>query len=399
MKSTRPTWAEVSRSKLIHNHDVLRRLAGPSTELLAVVKANAYGHGLAECARELEANGARWFGVTCVEEGVELRHVCPEARILIMSGIWAGEADTAVEQNLTPVVWEPQHLDWLEKAARRQGTGPGQIPVHLEIDTGMSRQGVLRSDLEALVERLGPESPLRLEALMTHFHSPDDGRSTHDQLNELLAAVTMVLARHKVRCDFVSAGSSANLLLRDETTMLIDLARQAGGRRMERAGIALYGYSPLPTNEDAAWGTMGEPTPVKNPGLKPVLEWKTRITSLREIKRGTPAGYGAKFTASRPTRLALLPVGYADGLNWLLWNRASVLVRGQRAPLAGRISMDQTTVDVTDVAGAAVGDEVALIGEQGSESITAADMANLRGTIAYEVLCDIAERVPRVMVE
>jgi alanine racemase len=399
MTTTRPTWAEVSRSRLIHNHDVLRRLAGSATELLTVVKANAYGHGLAECARVLEGNGAHWFGVTCVDEAMELLRVTARARILIMSGIFPGEAEAAIEHNLTPVVWEPQHLDWLEEAARRMGKEAGQIPVHVEIDTGMSRQGVDRSRLETLLERMTPESPLRLEALMTHFHSPDDGRNTHDQLNEFFAAIAVLLARRGLRCDFVSAGSSANLLLIDETSALHPLAMQMGGRRMERAGIALYGYSPLPANPNAAWGTMGEPTPVKDPDLRPVLSWKTRVTALRDIGQGTRAGYSAKFSARRPTRLALLPVGYADGLNWLLWDRASVLVRGQRAPLAGRISMDQTLVDVTDVPGVTLGDEVVLIGEQGTEKITADEMAGLRKTIAYEVLCNIAARVPRVMVD
>lgn len=399
MTTTRPTWAEVSRSRLIHNHNVLRRLAGRETELLCVVKANAYGHGLAECARALEANGARWFGVTCVDEGVELRRSGSAARILVMSGIWEGEAEAVIEHRLTPVIWEARHLDWLEAAAQKMSQGAGQVPVHLEMDTGMSRQGVERSALDALVDRMGPESPLRMEALMTHFHSPDDGRNTHDQLNEFVTAIVHLYFQRGIRWDFVSAGSSANLLLDDETTALLDLARQMGMRRMERAGIALYGYSPLPTNENAAWGVMGEPTPVKEPGLEPVLAWKTRVTGLREVGKGMSVGYSAKFTAQRPTRLALLPVGYADGLNWQLWDRASVLVRGQRAPIAGRISMDQTTVDVTDVPGVEVGDEVALIGEQGAEQITAAEMAHWRKTIAYEVLCDVAARVPRVMVD
>lgn len=398
MTTTRPTWAEVSRSKLVHNYRRLRELAGASQELLAVVKADAYGHGLTECARVLAADGAQWFGVTCVEEGVALRRVCPAVRILIMSGIWAGEAETAIEHNLTPVVWEAQHLEWLEEAAWRFGRGAREVPVHLEIDTGMSRQGAQRSELEALLERFGPESPLRLEGVMTHFHSPDDGQDTRAQISLFVGSIH-ALWQHKYQWDFISAGSSANLLLSDDTVALFSVAKQLGGRRMVRAGIALYGYSPLPTNANAAWGAMGEPTPLENPGLEPVLAWKTRVTSLRNIEAGTAAGYGATFKARRPTRLALLPVGYADGLNWSLGNRGSVLVRGQRAPMVGRISMDQTVVDVTDVGGVAVGDEVVMIGEQGGEKMTAADMANLRKTIAYEVLCGIAARVPRVMVD
>jgi alanine racemase len=398
MTSTRPTWAEVSRSKLLHNYRRLRELAGASQQLLAVVKANAYGHGLAECARVLAADGARWFGVTCVEEGVALRRVCPAVRILIMSGIWAGEAETAIAENLTPVVWEAQHLHWLEQAAQRLDRGAGEVPVHLEIDTGMSRQGVLRGNLEALIERFGPESPLRLEALMTHFYSPDDGQETREQLGFFLGSINDV-AEQKTRWDFLSAGSSANLLLADDLSVLVSVTKQAGSRRVVRAGIALYGYSPLAANGGAEWRSMGEPVPLERPDLRPVLAWKTRVIALRNIEDGTSVGYGATYTARRPTQLALLPVGYADGLNRVLGNRGSVLVRGHRAPLVGRISMDQMVADVTDVGGVAVGDEVVLIGEQGGERITAAEMANLRETIAYEVLCGIAARVPRVMVD
>jgi alanine racemase len=372
----------------LNNYHRLCQLAGAQAQLLTVVKADAYGHGATECAHVLAAEGAAWFGVTCVEEGVALRAVCPEARILIMSGIWPGEAEAVVEHRLTPVVWEPQHLDWLEQASRRQGVGAGQLPVHLEIDTGMSRQGVSYRHAEALAERMEADSPLRLEAVMTHFHSPENAEEQRSQVN-LFAIAIGGLLRKKFRWEFVSAGSSANLLLEEEN-LLAELTKSFGMRRMVRAGLALYGYSPLAgvQNRDP-----------HDAGLEPVLAWKTRVTGLRDIDEGTAAGYSAKFRATRPTRLALLPVGYADGLNWQLWDRASVLIRGQRAPVAGRISMDQTLADVTDVPGVAMGDEVVLIGEQGNEKITAADMAALRGTIAYEVLCGIGARVPRMMVD
>lgn len=383
MTPTRPTWAEVSRSRLLNNYRRLRELAGSQTQLLTVVKADAYGHGAAECARLLAADGSTWFGVTCMAEAVPLRAACPDARILIMSGIWPGEAEAAVEQRLTPVVWEPQHLDWLEEAARRQGVSAGQFPVHLEIDTGMSRQGVPYQQAAALAERISQDSPLRLETVMTHFHSPENVEESGSQ-TRLFALAMDELILKKMRWDFVSAGSSANLLLEEEK-LLGELANRFGMRRMIRAGLALYGYSPLPELLDA--------------GLAPVLAWKTRVTGLRDLDAGTAAGYSAQFRATRPTRLALVPVGYADGLSWRLWDRASVLIRGQRAPIAGRISMDQTLVDVTDVPGVAIGDEVVLIGEQGNEKITAADMARLRGTIAYEVLCGIGARVPRITVD
>jgi alanine racemase len=361
---------------------------------MCVVKANAYGHGLVECARVLETNGARWFGVTCVEEGVELRRSGSAARILIMSGIFAGEAETAIEHTLTPVVWEALHLDWLEEAARRLGKGAGEVPVHLEIDTGMSRQGLQRAKSEALLKRFHAKSPLRVEALMTHFHSAEGTEANRSQLSELTATVAPAM-REKLRTDFVSAGSSANLLQTDDVLSLKAFAKKLGDARMVRAGIALYGYSPLRTQSAA--DTMGVPSPSSD--LQPVLSWKTRVIAVREIAAWATVGYDATFTARRRTRVALLPVGYADGLNRRLSNQGSVLVRGERTPIAGRISMDQATIDVTDVDGVAVGDEVAVIGEQGAEKITAADLAKEMGTISYEVLCAIGARVPRVMVD
>ena len=381
MTPKRPIWAEISRSRLLHNYRYLRRLAGADAELLAVVKADAYGHGLAGCARALAAEGARWFGVTCVEEATALRAVCPDASILAMSGPWIGEGEAIVDQRLTTVVWDPAHLDQLAAGARR-GAGSEQVPVHLEIDTGMSRQGVQLRDLASILDRFGPEAPLRLEAVMTHFHSPEGAAATAEQMERFAAAVETIVG-YGLRPTYLSAGSSADLL--DKSTgELTALAQKHGARRMFRSGLALYGYSPRGAASD---------------DLEPVLAWKSRVTSLRTIDAGTTAGYGATFQAQRPTRLALLPVGYADGLNRGLSNRGCVLVRGQRAPVAGRISMDQTMVDVTDIPGVTVGDEVALIGEQNGERVTAGGMAQLRGTIAYEVLCNIAGRVPRVVVD
>ncbi len=383
---TRPTWAEVARGNLLHNHRRLRQLSGDAPELLVVVKANAYGHGLANTARVLEADGAHWFGVTSVEEGVALRHICPRSRILIMSGIWEGEAETAIDHRLTPVVWDPQHLNWLAEAARRRGLRAGELPVHLEIDTGMSRQGAPIPRLGLLLDRFAPGQPLRLEAITTHFHSPENEQLTAGQMAALVTVIDTIHSAG-LRPEILSAGSSATIL-RGETALIADLARRIGARPMLRPGIALYGYAP-----------SGQSAPGPPPGLDPVLAWKTHVTSLRSIDEGATVGYDATFTAPRNTRLALLPVGYADGLNRLLSNRGSLLIRGQHAPIVGRISMDQTMVDVTDISSAALGDEAVLIGRQGSEKITAADMANLLATIAYEVLCAIAARVPRVMVE
>lgn len=382
MTRTRPIWAEISRSRLLHNFRILRGLAGADAELVTVVKANAYGHGLEACARALAAGGSGWFGVTCVEEAVALRRVCPAARILAMSGCWPGEGDAVVEQRITPAVWTAEHLDLLTEAAARQGENPGGLPVHLEIDTGMSRQGVALEELASLLGRFGAGSPLRMEAVMTHFHSADEPAATDEQMRQFAAAVELI-AKAGLRPEYLSAGSSGDLL--DQSTGAVTrLADRVGARRMVRTGIALYGYPPHGKNVR---------------GLEPVLAWKTRVTAVRTVEAGATVGYGATFRAERTTRLALLPAGYADGLNRLLSNRGAALVRGQRAPLVGRVSMDQATVDVTEVPGAAAGDEAVLLGAQGEERITADDLARLTGTISYEVLCAIGERVPRVVVE
>jgi alanine racemase len=372
-------------------------MAGAGTELMAVVKANAYGHGAVACAQLLATEGARWFGVTCVEEGVALREALrqtqsPDARILAMSGIWKGEAETAIRNGLTPAVWEPWHLDWLEESAREMGTPPRGFPVHLEIDTGMSRQGVRSDRLDALLARFTKASPLRLEGVMTHFHSSEELHipATREQAERFVSATDTIYA-HGLKPEILSAGNSANLLADNETATITDLAQRRGARFMMRSGLALYGYSPRFSGVSQLQPEIDE--------LKPILAWKTRVVSLREIQAGETAGYNATFRAKRATRLALLPVGYADGLNRLLSNKGYVLIRRCRAPIAGRVSMDQTIVDVTEISGVAIGDEVVLIGEQEGETITAYDLADIAGTIPYEVLCGIGARVPRVWID
>lgn len=393
MMQTRPVWAEISRSHLLSNWKLLREAAPRDADVLAVVKADAYGHGALLCAPLLAEAGAEWFGVTCVAEGVALRAACPRARILIMSGLWHGEAEAVIEHRLTPQAWEPFHFELLEAAARKRGFGSRTVPVHLEIDTGMSRQGVRSLDaLKALLERIGPDSPIQIEGVMTHFHSPErlDLDATEKQVARFSSALDVV-AEHGIHPRWIHAGNSATLLAEQSTESLIALARKHGARLMLRPGLALYGYpvryAPPLADEH------------RLRALEPVLAWKTRIVSLRCVEAGDIAGYNMTFTAARASRLALIPVGYADGLNRLLSNRGCALARGGKAAIAGRISMDQTILDVTDIPGVQIGDEVVLIGEQGGARITAYDLADVEGTIPYEVLCAIAARVPRVPID
>lgn len=378
---TRPVWAEISRSRLRANYRILKSLANPA-ELLAIVKANAYGHGNAACAQVFVNEGAEWLGVTCVEEGITVRDACPNARILVMSGIWQrDEAEAAIAHRLTPVVWEPVHLEWLREAA-----GNAEVSVHLEVDTGMSRQGVRLETLPTLLNRLGT---VKLEGVMTHFHSPEvlSEHSVEAQLRQFVTALDTI-SEHGLQPQWVHAGNSPSVLTDGGANEIAKIAVRYGAKAMLRPGLSLYGYAPRFTGNGALSQIQD---------LQPVLAWKTRVVSLRTIETGETAGYNATFRAARKSKLALLPVGYADGLNRLLSNRGVVLVRGQRAPIAGRISMDLTIVDVTDIPGVEIGDEVGLIGEQGSERITAYDHADAVQTIPYEILCNLSARVPRVM--
>ena len=394
---TRPLWAEVSSHRLLANYEKLRRRAGSKADLMPVVKANAYGHDVLACAPLLAAAGAQWLGVTSAEEGAAVRAVCPQPRILLMAGIFRGEADIVIDQDLTPVVWEAWHLDLLEQAAVARGMPPLSLAVHLEIDTGMSRQGVrvvgqhISPQAAFLLDRFHPGSCLRLEGVMTHFSAPENISTIrpNPQLASLGTALELILSRG-LHPQWLHAGNSSSIVAGPDREVLMEMASRLGARLMLRPGLALYGYLDRITQDGLSLD--GEP------GFAPVLAWKTEVTSLRTLSDGETAGYGDTFQATGETRLALLPVGYADGLNRLLSNRGHVLIRGHEAPIAGRISMDQTVVDVTAIPAAAVADEVVLIGSQGRHSVSAWDMADLVGSIPWEVLCAIGPRVPRVLV-
>jgi alanine racemase len=385
--TSRPVWAEISRSRLLHNFNVLRSLAGQA-EVLAVVKADAYGHGTVACSQALAGAGVKWLGVTSVDEGVKVRAACAGAggakvEILAMGGLWPGEAEDARAHGITPVVWEAVHVE--EAAAAGLA-----LKVHAEIDTGMSRQGVRMDELGKLLDALRAAPHLQLDGVMTHFHSPEmlDGTASEEQFARFVTAVDTIYASG-FRPRWLHAGNSATLL-EPGAAQLVKLAEKHGAKAMLRPGLALYGYAPRFT---------GGAQPKRGDGLKPVLAWKTRVASLRTIEPGETAGYCATFRARRRTKLALLPAGYADGVNRRLSNCGAVLVRGRRAAIAGRVSMDLTVVDVTDIPDVAIGDDAVLIGEQGEDSITAYELADVAGTIPYEILCNINGRVPRVMVD
>lgn len=401
---TRPLWMEVSAHKLRNNWNAVRNAAGHGIEVLAVVKADAYGHGSRECAPVLAAAGARWIGVTSVEEGVAVRQALGklprevEPRILVMCGVWAREARACITHQLTPVVWESYQLAMLEEAAQRERLLPRDLAVHIEIDTGMSRVGVPPGPaLDKLFDHFKPNSMLRCEGIMTHLASAEDNAG---QQNSAQIAVfhQAVKQSAKAKPELIHIGNTSSVDGNVVQSWLPQLAKSIGAAAMTRTGLGLYGYeSPL---------TAGP----HHLHVTPVMTWKTRIVSMRNVPAGTSIGYSATFIAPSDLRLALLPVGYADGFRRELSSSnasqdqtskpgGDVLIHGTRAPIIGRVSMDLTVVDITRIPSANIGDEAVLLGTQGSETITADNHATLAGTIPYEILCGISDRVPRILVD
>ncbi|MGA9062861.1 MAG: alanine racemase [Terracidiphilus sp.] len=394
---TRPCWVEIRTRAFEENLRFLARVAAPHAELLAIVKANAYGHSLALCAPAAARAGAQWLGITSVEEGIVARALCPDAHVLVIGGVFPGQARAAIDYRLTPVAWEPWQLDELLAAARSAGAQPGSLPIHLEIDTGMSRQGVSPGELARIFAHFGPGSPLRLEGVMTHLFAADEagGQVTQTQLARLDEAMNRISAAG-LFAEWLNVGNSATLLA-GQAPAIAELAARHGMKALLRPGLALYGLVP---RFDPPFRPEEEPAPLAaaRAALQPVLTWKASVVGVRSIPAGATVGYNATFVASEPMRLALVSAGYADGLDRHLGNRFSLLVRGRGAPLVGRVSMDQTVLDVTEIPGVAAGDEVILLGAQGSETITAFDHADAAGTIPWEVFTRIGARVPRIAV-
>jgi alanine racemase len=376
--ATRPTWAQVSLENLRYNFGVVQRHIGRGIQVCAVVKADAYGHGATECARALEEEGARWLGVTSLDEAIPLRDAGIRTRILLMTGFWRGEEEEIIRLQLTPTVWEPGQVELLEKAAA--GLGLARHPVHLKVDTGMGRLGVAPEDLPQVCSALKASPHLLLEGLSTHLASSEvlDAPSVEDQLRQF----------EQVRTALRHEGFDPPLIHAANTGAII--SRRESWHTMVRPGIALYGYH-LPF-ERAGREVSGTKLRL---GVKPALTWKTRILSLREARANQALGYGGTYVTRAPARIAVLPVGYADGLNRALSSRGRVIVREHYAPIVGRISMDLTLADVTGLPGISVGDEVILLGSLDGLSVDAREHATLASTNVYEILCAISKRVPR----
>ena len=392
---TRPCWIEIRTRALEDNFLFLKSLAPADAELMVILKSDAYGHSLEICAPALANAGVRWVAVTSLEEGITARALCPGIRVMVIGGVVPGQGTELIKHDLTPVVWEPAQLDDIAAAARQAGVGPSTVPVHVEIDTGMSRQGASVEGLPAVLAHFAPESALKLEGVLTHLYAADEtnGAATSSQLARLQQALEHFEAAG-LYPDCLNVGQSA-ALLSGASKEIIALAARHGMKPMIRPGLALYGLAPRfePGNEEQPVAVTAASS-----NLQPVLTWKTEVISLRDICAGDVVGYNGTFVATEPMRLALLTVGYADGLFRNLSNRFSLLVHGQHAPIVGRISMDQTVIDVTDIPDVVAGDEVVIIGSQGSETITAYDHADMAWTIPWEVLTRISSRVRRIPV-
>jgi len=381
--ATRPTWAEVSLTALRQNFRTVQKHVGADVTVCAVVKADAYGHGALECSRALESEGARWLGVTSLDEAIPLRDAGITANILLMTGFWRGEETEIVRLRLTPTVWEQRQVESLDAAAAVLGVA--QHPVHLKVDTGMGRLGVAMEQLPALLDAIKAAKHLFLEGLSTHLASSEimDAPSVAEQERNFDAARRMVRDAGFEPALVHMANTNAVISRRETWTGLKDKA-------MVRPGIALYGYY-LPfmrAGREVSGGTLRLP-------VKPILTWKTRILSLRDFGANRPLGYGATYVTKAPAHVAVLPVGYADGFNRQLSNRGRVIVREHYAPILGSISMDLTLVDVTGIPGVAIGDEVILLGTSDGMSVDALEHARLANSSPYEILCNISKRVPR----
>lgn len=366
----RPAWVDVDLEALEHNLGVLRESLGEGTRAMAVVKADAYGHGAVGVSRALEAAGVDWLGVALLEEGAEIRRAGVGLPILVLGTARPAKIALYRRYRLTPTVSSLAELAlWRDWAAGQ--TVPQ--PVHLKVNTGMSRLGVQLEEVPAALETIRSHPQLRLAGLLSHFAEADDLESPRNpRQEERFHEVLALLTEDERGSALIHMANSAAALHRPGSRY--DLVR---------LGIAVYGL---------------DPAGLPQPRLRPVMSVRARIVQLRDVPPGTPVSYGGRTVVSRRSRIAVVPVGYADGYAWRLTGKAEALVRGRRVPIAGSVTMDMTLLDVTDT-GAELGEEVVLLGRQsgepGNEEITAVELARHAGTISWEILCHLGLRLPR----
>jgi alanine racemase len=377
----RPVWAEISLQAILHNQHAIRKQVGASRKILAVVKSNAYGLGAVPVAKALQKAGTEWFGVTCANEGVELREAGIRKRILILTGFWPGEEKRLIQNNLTPTVTRVDDLGHLERSARATG-GKSRVRFHLKINTGMNRLGIAADEVDSFARALAACKHIELEGTFTHFASAEDftAQQTNEQEKLFLACLERMRALG-VSPGIVHMANSGAICARPSTWA-----------DMVRPGAILYGYYQSFDPPQKKQEVMGQVA------LQPCLSLRARIISLRNVPAGEGVGYAARFVTKRPSRIAVINAGYADGVVRARTNRGWALVRGRRVPLVGTISMDLTMLDLTDVPEAVLGDVVTIYGKDGGAAIEVSEVAHEIGTVTSDLLCALGRRVPKFYV-
>lgn len=364
------TYANIDLAALAHNLSNIRERLHQNCQVMAVVKANAYGHGAVEVSRALIQQNVTRLAVASVEEGVALRKAGITAEILVLVDLFQKHVEDLLAYRLTPVVTDQRILPLLAKSAAEKNL---ILPIHIKVDTGMGRLGFSPSDIGPLFDALPSWKSLRVQGLMTHLADSDGEDSAHaEQQLAIFQELIDQLKRRNISVPIIHAANSASLVRFPQSHY-----------SMVRPGIMLYGYHTLPSG-------------IPCPDLKPVLSLRSTVVHVRTIRAGGSVSYNRTFVAKRPTRIAVVPIGYADGYSRRLSNNGFVLIGGKKAPVVGIVCMDMTMVDTTDIGGIQVGDTVTLIGQDGRETIGADDLAEWTGTIPYEVLCAIGSRVPRL---
>ncbi len=369
-RSQRPTVIEIDLAALRRNYHALREAAG-SADMMVVVKADAYGHGAVPIARTLAAEGCGHFGVATISEAGELRDAGIRTRVYLLGGFFPEQAREILALDVTPFIFDVSIVAPLNAAALELGRQ--NVAVHLKIDTGATRLGVMPSELARAIEELRAATALKLEGACTLFANAGDPTSvvTDSQLRVFKDALA-TLATAGMRPEVVHAANSAALVLRPDSHF-----------NLVRPGLATYGLPPVLAVREKV-------------NLTPVMTFKTRLMQTKRVPAGTGVGYGHTFVTQRETVIGILPVGYADGYRRGLQNGCEVLIGGRRAPVVAAVSMDLTEIDLTDLPGVKVGDEVILWGRSGDDTVSVNDVARIAQTISYEMLCTVGRRVSRV---
>ena len=374
----RPTWAEINLDNLASNYHSIKQRVGDEAKIMAMLKADAYGHGAVRCAKRLELEGVDWFGVATPEEGIELRNAGLRQPILSVGGFWDGQAAMCIQHRITPVVYRLDMVSALDEVARN---AQQPVDVHVKVDTGMGRLGMRFDQLSDFVEGLKRFERVKVDGILTHFAAADDAACqplTYEQIKRFNDAVAVF--RHQGHTPtFLHLANSAGIY-----------GNRNGWGNLVRPGGALYGL----------WRDV-LPISISDPKLRPVMSLHSRVSLLKWVPAGETIGYGCTFEASRKSLIATIPIGYHDGYMRGLSNRAQVIVRKAYAPVVGRVSMDLTLVDVTAIEGIEIGDRVTLLGPDESNSelaVNAEELARIAGTLSYEVTCGVSARVPRIYV-